>query len=116
MTRSRCLQKCDTLKPVACYANPVISMQKVQNKKRRAIPSCYVIYERNGKSGYVASVPALPGCVVYGKTLQEAYRNIQAAIQECLEVILDFQKELPRETIRRTVIEKLSFVTPGAYA
>lgn len=76
------------------------------------MPPYYIAYERDGKSGYIASAPALPGCVVYGKTVQEAYRNIQAAIQECVEVISDFRKELPRETIRRTVIEKLSFVTP----
>ncbi len=53
------------------------------------MPSYYIAYERDGKQGYVASAPALPGCVVYGKTLQEAYRNIQTAIQECLEVIYE---------------------------
>jgi len=80
------------------------------------MPPYYIAYEPAGKTGYIASAPALPGCAVYGKTVQEAYRNIQTAIQECLEVISDFQKELPRETIRQTVIEKLSFVTPKAYA
>lgn len=76
------------------------------------MPPYYIAYERDGKNGYIASAPALPGCVVYGKTIQEAYRNIRVAIQECLEVISDFKKELPRETMRRTVIEKRSFVTP----
>lgn len=86
------------------------------NNKRKVILPYYIAYERDGKSGYIASAPALPGCVVYGRTLREAYRNIQTAIQECLEVISDFQKQPPRETIRRTVIEKLSFVTPKTYA
>lgn len=91
-------------------------MRSVQNNKKKVVPPYYVAYERDATGGYIASAPALPGCVVYGKTIQEAYRNIQAAIQECLEVILEFQKELPRETISRGVIEKRSFVSPEAYA
>lgn len=91
-------------------------MQKTQNKKRRHIPPFYVAYERDVAGGYVASAPALPGCVVYGKTVQEACQNIRIAIQECLDVIAEFQKEIPKETLRRSVVEKLSFVTPGAYA
>lgn len=55
------------------------------------MPSYYIAYEHAGTTGYIASAPALPGCVVYGKTLQEAYRNIQVAIQECLEVIKEMQ-------------------------
>ena len=78
-------------------------------------PQYYIAYERDGKNGYIASAPALPGCAVYGKTLKEAYRNIQTAIQECLEVIVEFRKEVPRESIRRAVVEKLSFETPKAH-
>ena len=40
-----------------------------------------------GEDGYwVAECPSLPGCVSQGKTEQEALRNIQEAIQLCLEV------------------------------
>lgn len=63
--------------------------------KRKVMPSHYIAYERDSKNGYIASAPALPGCAAYGKTLQEAYRNIQVAIQECLEVISEFKKKLP---------------------
>lgn len=91
-------------------------MRLTQDNKRKAMLPYYIAYERDKESGYIASAPAIPGCAVYGRTLQEAYHNIQAAIQECLEVISDFQKEPPRESIRRTVIEKLSFVTPKTYA
>ncbi len=35
---------------------------------------------------YIAECPAIPGCVSQGKTEQEAERNIQEAIKECLEV------------------------------
>ena len=35
---------------------------------------------------FVAECPAIPGCVSQGKTAEEAERNIQDAIQECLAV------------------------------
>jgi len=70
----------------------------------------YISYERDKKGGYIASAPAIPGCVVYGKTLKEAYQNIRSAIKECLEVIYEFQKEKPKETIKPETIKKFSFV------
>ncbi len=35
---------------------------------------------------YIAECPSIPGCVSQGATEQEAERNIQDAIRECLEV------------------------------
>ena len=35
---------------------------------------------------YIAECPSIPGCVSQGKTEQEAERNIQEAIKECLQV------------------------------
>ena len=35
---------------------------------------------------YIAECPSITGCVSQGKTEQEAERNIQEAIKECLEV------------------------------
>lgn len=35
---------------------------------------------------YIAECPSIPGCVSQGETEQEAERNIQDAIRECLEV------------------------------
>lgn len=71
----------------------------------------YIIYERDERGGYIASAPAIPGCVVYGKTLKKAYQNIQSAIEECLEVREEFAKKPPQETINPEVVKKLSFVT-----
>lgn len=34
----------------------------------------------------VAECPAIPGCISQGKNEKEALRNIQEAIQACLEV------------------------------
>lgn len=76
----------------------------------------YIAYERNEGGGYVASAPAIPGCAVYGKTLKEAYENIQSAIKECLEVRQEFKKSPPRETIRPETMRRLSFVRLKEYA
>lgn len=35
---------------------------------------------------FIAQVPALPGCAASGKTFDEAYENIKAAIESCVEV------------------------------
>ena len=35
---------------------------------------------------FIAECPSIPGCVSQGETAEEAERNIQEAIQECLAV------------------------------
>jgi predicted RNase H-like HicB family nuclease len=48
-----------------------------------------VILEREQDGGFVAHIPALPGCVSQGDTRQEALENIREAadlyVQDCLE-------------------------------
>lgn len=47
----------------------------------------FIISIHQDEDGYfIAECPAIPGCVSQGKTEQEAERNIQDAIKECLEV------------------------------
>jgi len=41
---------------------------------------------RDEDGTYIAECPSVPGCVSQGKTEQEAERNIEQAIKECLEV------------------------------
>lgn len=45
-----------------------------------------VIITRDEDGMFIAECPAIPGCVSQGKTEEEAQRNIQAAIKECLDV------------------------------
>jgi predicted RNase H-like HicB family nuclease len=42
-------------------------------------------YEPSDEGGYTVYVPALPGCISEGETLEEARRNIREAIQVYLE-------------------------------
>jgi predicted RNase H-like HicB family nuclease len=44
-----------------------------------------VLYEPCDDGGYTATVPALPGCISEGDTLDEARRNIREAIELYLE-------------------------------
>lgn len=42
-------------------------------------------YYQDEDGMFNAEVPAIRGCVAWGKTLQEAYRNTVDAIESCLE-------------------------------
>lgn len=44
-----------------------------------------VVFEEDPDGGFVASVPALPGCLSQGETLDEARANIREAIALYLE-------------------------------
>jgi predicted RNase H-like HicB family nuclease len=43
--------------------------------------------------GYWAKVPAIPGCVSQGETLEEVKKNIAEALQGCLAVAEDIADE-----------------------
>ncbi|QQS54859.1 MAG: type II toxin-antitoxin system HicB family antitoxin [Candidatus Competibacteraceae bacterium] len=45
-----------------------------------------VIIDRDEDGVWVIECPAIPGCVSQGSTKEEALKNIQEAIQLCLEV------------------------------
>lgn len=44
-----------------------------------------VIHEAE-EGGYWAEVPAVPGCVTQGETMDELIENLQEAIEGCLSV------------------------------
>lgn len=45
-----------------------------------------VTLEPDEDGGFVVECPAIPGCVSQGDTEEEAMKNIQDAIRQCLEV------------------------------
>lgn len=83
---------------------------------KKTIPQYYIIYEKDESGGYIASAPAIQGCVVHGKTLKDAHRNIYSAIKECLEVICEFRQKIPKETIKPDTVKRFSFVKIPEYA
>ena len=59
---------------------------------------------------FIVECPSIPGCVSQGKTEQEAEKNIQEAIKECLEVRAE--KGMPltvttRQVTVRTILRGL---------
>jgi len=47
-----------------------------------------VIIHKAEESGYWAEVPALPGCMSQGETLEELLNNLDESISGCLSVDL----------------------------
>ena len=56
-----------------------------------------VFYEEAPEGGYVASVPALPGCHTQGGTLEEAELNVAEAITLYLESLSAHGEAAPEE-------------------
>jgi len=68
-----------------------------------------VILEPNqDESGYTASVPALPGCISAGDTLEEALENARDAIELWIRMARNKGEPVPQDF---TVVSK---VTVGA--
>lgn len=57
-----------------------------------------VIFEMASEGGYVASVPALPGCMTQGETFEDAKGNIKDAIVGYLAVLHEDGDEVPVES------------------
>lgn len=56
----------------------------------------YLTYDSE-YNGYIADVPALPGCMSQGKNEKEALENIKEAIKGYLKVLKKHKKKLPSE-------------------
>ena len=68
--------------------------------KRRVFEFDVVILE-DETGGFVAFVPALPGCHTQGDSLDEILRNVREAIELYLETLSDEEKE---ELLSRRVV------------
>lgn len=45
-----------------------------------------IIVHEAAEGGYWAEVPALPGCVSQGETIEELIANIREAVEGCLSI------------------------------
>ncbi len=67
---------------------------------KRSIPKVFsysVFYEKASEGGYVAFVPALPGCHSQGETLEETERNVKEAIALYMESLAAHGEPIPEE-------------------
>lgn len=54
-----------------------------------------VIYQKEPEGGYTVIVPALAGCVTYGKDLEEAKKMAKEAIELYLESLRKHDEDIP---------------------
>lgn len=71
-----------------------------------------VVFEPSEESGYVASVPALPGCLSQGETFEEAAKMIKDAISGYVAVLKEKGEEIPSES-EEVVISKVEVIRPS---
>ena len=71
-----------------------------------------VVFEPSEESGYVAFVPALPGCMSQGDTFEEAVKMIKDAISGYLAVLKEKGQEIPKES-EEVVISKVEVFQPS---
>lgn len=56
-----------------------------------------VIYTPEPEGGFTVTVPSLPGCVTYGKDLNEAKKMAEDAINLYLESLQKHNEPIPQE-------------------
>jgi len=71
-----------------------------------------VVFEPAEEGGYVAFVPALPGCMSQGDTFEEAIKMIKDAISGYLAVLKEKGQEIPKES-EEVVISKVEVFQPS---
>jgi len=66
------------------------------------------IYWSEDDEAYIASVPALPGCVAHGETMQEAAKSLQVAFDLWIESATRHGDEIPEPDLAREEIERFT--------
>ncbi|OGD42087.1 antitoxin HicB [Candidatus Azambacteria bacterium RIFOXYA1_FULL_42_37] len=64
-----------------------------------------VVLKSEPEGGYTAIVPSLPGCVTYGKTIEEAQRMVRDAIESYLFSLDKHNDEIPKGTLNSLLKE-----------
>jgi len=70
-----------------------------------------VVFERALEGGYIARVPALPGCLTQGDTLEEAEQMAQDAIQAYCASLKKHKEPIPTEV--EEIVESLTVSIPA---
>lgn len=70
-------------------------MKQKQKKVTKQVFNFTAIFEPAEEGGYVVFVPALPGCVTQGETLEEAMIMAKDAIEGYLASMKDLGEKLP---------------------
>ncbi len=65
-----------------------------------------ILLKKEPEGGYTVIVPSLPGCVTYGKTIEEAIEMTKEAIELYIESLKEHGEDIPteEETLEYTVM------------
>lgn len=66
---------------------------KSKNIQKKKVLEYVAIIQEETEGGYSVWIPSLPGCASQGETVEEAMKNIRAAI----ELYLEYSDEKPSE-------------------
>ncbi len=66
-----------------------------------------VVLEPSDEGGYTVYVPALPGCISEGDTIEEALKNIREAIELYLEPVED---DLVPTMGEKTIVQEIELL------
>lgn len=56
-----------------------------------------ILLREEPEGGYTVIIPALPGCIAYGDTIEEAIEMAKEAIELYIESLKNHGKEIPSE-------------------
>ncbi len=64
-----------------------------------ALPLSYkILLKPEPEGGFTVNVPALPGCITYGETLEEAKVNAKEAIELYIESLKEHGEEIASDS------------------
>lgn len=81
---------------------------------RKKLLKYTVIYSSEPEGGFTVAVPSLPGCVTYGKDLDEAKKMAKDAIKVYLESLKKHKETIPTEG--NSFISSIDLEFPQTYA
>ncbi len=70
-----------------------------------------VVFEKAEEGGFIARVPALPGCMTQGETLEEAEEMARDAIRAYCASLLKHGEPVPSDV--KEVVESVSVALPA---
>jgi len=56
-----------------------------------------LLLRREPEGGYTVIVPSLPGCITYGKDIEEAIKMAREAIELYVESLIEHGEEIPSD-------------------
>ena len=74
-----------------------------------------VVFQKEPEGGYTAFVPALPGCVTGGETIETAQTSVKEAIESYMGSLAKDNEQPPSDVSFVSTVD-ISFSLPRAYA